>query len=1114
MKRTLIISFVLTLLSLVGANAAVAPLLNYKFADNSLLSSGKWVKISIAETGVYEISYDQLREMGFENPAGVSVFGRGGGALTFNFRNKENNQNLYQDNPEPVRVLHSNNKLLFYAVGPEDMTLSVVTSSDTNKKVTFSSEGRNIYNDDSYYFLTDSQPVTTVPQVVVDDKSEATELTTGYTYFYHECDLTQSSNGMGQLFWGEPLSVNSPLSFSFDQPYSVNQAVYLFFKLAMGQGTGGTLAVNFNNFVRSGTSLTSVSSLLRRFALDAPSVKLQINDNNVGHADLKISVDANYSSNRTLALDWVTVTCPINLEYAVGDKNFTQQYISYPVGTNTIWKCRVPDGSVAWDITGRAAAQALQIEQGYAYNRGSSISEIVVFNPKAKQKEIDSWTSMENQNLHALQTEGVEMIIFTTPELKEYADRIADAHLKYDGIKVVVVTPQQVYDEFSNGSADPKAYRAFAKMLYQSPGNPLKNVMIFGRVTPDLRNVANDNFSGSAHPTYQTLDNNIQSECLSLFDYYGIMSDYVEVTSTIQTAPISIGVGFVPVFTKEEAANVASKITEYLAKEDFSTIVNESLIVGCDGDEHLHEVQSADFASRIQDQNDYFGSRNVHHHIEFDKLSKNNAVNQFKDALSRGKLFGLYFGHAMINGLGKNDVVLGCNELLSADNKDLGFFFFAGCDLANPAKGKQGFGDMGVTRAKRGFIASICSTSQVMSNDNESLAIAFYNSLYYDKSKRLRTKTPTIGEAYAQAKDSEISNSQLSYLLIGDPAIRLPLTLGRVNMQMAAESVHPGDVVTLTGSVLDSEGQVNTDYNGYVTLKLMEPSYTVEVPVSKPKPADGSDPGNYKADMTDFRLIAVKGEVKDGRFTVALPVPEKASAYMSTAGSPVRLPVYASTYDPTNKLGCSGISSLLMAEEGTENSDPNADNNPPAIRLAYDELLQTISVSASDDVALMPGIGNGASVSLSLAGRDYVLSPDENPEIAVTNYNASVTTAHLKPGSYTVNASVRDVAGNLTNADPLHIVIVDLMKMKLVSDADLVVDQIKFNLSGNVPNDLLTLYIFDNDGRVVYSSESDQSEIICDVSDFAPGRYRAAMRHESAKGARLHSNWVEFTVID
>ena len=51
------------------------------YATQSRLATGKWVKVTIPENGVYEITYDELREMGFNNPGQVHVYGQGGARI-------------------------------------------------------------------------------------------------------------------------------------------------------------------------------------------------------------------------------------------------------------------------------------------------------------------------------------------------------------------------------------------------------------------------------------------------------------------------------------------------------------------------------------------------------------------------------------------------------------------------------------------------------------------------------------------------------------------------------------------------------------------------------------------------------------------------------------------------------------------------------------------------------------------------------------------------------------------------------------------------------------------------------------------------------------------------
>ena len=53
-----------------------------RYATQSKLATGKWVKISIPETGVYELTDAELLEMGFSDPANVRLYGAGGNRIS------------------------------------------------------------------------------------------------------------------------------------------------------------------------------------------------------------------------------------------------------------------------------------------------------------------------------------------------------------------------------------------------------------------------------------------------------------------------------------------------------------------------------------------------------------------------------------------------------------------------------------------------------------------------------------------------------------------------------------------------------------------------------------------------------------------------------------------------------------------------------------------------------------------------------------------------------------------------------------------------------------------------------------------------------------------------
>ena len=1093
-----------------SANAADIPT-KYTFAENSLLSKGHWVKITVPVTGMYEITYDQLKEMGFNDPSSVGVYGRGGADLDFNFTTSGGSR-LYKDNPQQLPVLHTGKKLVFYGTGAETVKAS---SSNKEFEVVFNRNGHSIYSDVSVYFLSDAEPVTPISTMKVDESTAVLTRTKAYSYAYYEKDLSQGTNGAGQVFYGEALAPGQPLSFDLNQQYAKDNPIYLSTRFAMGQGGYGTLSFSLNGTTwTSGTISSPSSSVMKEVETDMTTLRMAAGENGQGTGRLTFDISENYG-NKLLALDWWIGTYEIDLGMMSTDKNFTQQQLAVKSNYKDVWKIQVPKDAQVWYINDTNNPVALEISD---YNQAigassSTADELVVFNPAKQLNSITEWSEMENQNIHGLKNSGVELLIFSTTDMLPYANRIAAAHEKYDGIKCLVVTPQQIYNEFSNGKTDPMAYRAIAKMFYHNEKKPLKNVLFLGKMTGDIRNVRNASGFSESHIAYQEATTKPSEESICVMDYYGCVTDYVTFSNSLASLPISVGVGLLPISTYEEGSNVASKIEEYLSRQDYSNLVNETMLIACEGDKNLHDMQAVDYSNMMQQLLDkQYSSKYSNHLLRFDGLSNKIIKQQFKDALERGKAYSLYFGHGIDYGL--NGGKLNISDLMALDNKELTFQFMAACDLCSPDQGHQGMGDVGVTRARRGFIGSFVGTRSVMSNDNESLARTFYNSLYYKngiaQQSNLRTEPVTVGEAYAISKNNETSSSQMAFLLIGDPAITLPLALGKVQLTVKGENVQAGDLVQVTGKVLDNNSQINRSYNGYATVKLMQPAINVQLPVKYP-----IIDTYYNTDITDLRLATVKAEVKNGEFTVMIPVPEKINEFMSSSSETVSLPIYAGTYDPSTKLGCSGVASTTVGIDGADR-DPSAitDTEKPVVTLTYDNLMQTMTVEASDNVALMPGIGNGAAITFAIDGKMYNVASDNSNGVSTTYYTTSLSTAHLEAGkTHTARVFAVDLAGNKSETQTVEFTVGKIDPVKLTASSTYAIDEIEFSIEG-LGSEECVMIMTDMDGNTVYRGEASGNKIVCDISDLKPGIYRASVRHDSPKGALLYSNWVEFTVID
>ncbi|MGI6242075.1 MAG: type IX secretion system sortase PorU [Prevotella sp.] len=119
-----------------------------RYAAHSVLASGKWAKIRVPASGVYQLTDELIRKAGFTDLNKVKVYGYGG-----NLQNETLVGSELQalDDLKEVATCTVNGKRLFYAKGP------VSWSSNTATRRT-----RNPYSNYGYYFLTESDATPTI----------------------------------------------------------------------------------------------------------------------------------------------------------------------------------------------------------------------------------------------------------------------------------------------------------------------------------------------------------------------------------------------------------------------------------------------------------------------------------------------------------------------------------------------------------------------------------------------------------------------------------------------------------------------------------------------------------------------------------------------------------------------------------------------------------------------------------------------------------------------------------------------------------------------------------------------------------------------------------------
>ena len=124
------------------ANILQASSATDRYAAHSVLASGRWVKIRVPSSGIYQLSSDLVWKAGFSDINRVKIYGYGGNLQDEVLDDKT--LKALDDLPEVEQYIVGG-KHLFYAKG------SVSWSSNTAAQRT-----RNFYSDYGYYFLTES----------------------------------------------------------------------------------------------------------------------------------------------------------------------------------------------------------------------------------------------------------------------------------------------------------------------------------------------------------------------------------------------------------------------------------------------------------------------------------------------------------------------------------------------------------------------------------------------------------------------------------------------------------------------------------------------------------------------------------------------------------------------------------------------------------------------------------------------------------------------------------------------------------------------------------------------------------------------------------------------
>ena len=1088
------------------------------YATQSKLSTGKWVKISIPENGVYEITYTELREMGFTNPSKVHVYGKGGNRIS------EKLDGSATDDLNQVPILRTGNKICFYGNGPVAFTLSDYSTNPHFTRVF------NPYSQVGCYFLTeDAEPDRTPVEKVASPVSEYVNNPLSLGYFFHEYELT-SLTSTGKEMLGEDFS-RQQVFVDYHLPHLADSTIVV--QTAIAAYTTGSMFAG--SVLHSGgisdTTLYSQSSsrinqptnyVYYNFASPYAKQKL-IKPAERGQYEPIITPSADGITASIARLDYFILT--YKQENILADAPDNQLLMGYGVtrGQDRFMLPNAPSSTIVWFINNPHNPMVIPTipyndEAGTGvsfFSTAVSRSMYVAFDPAKTLKKISGYKPVENQNLHAMQVP--DFLIITTDAYLEQANRLADLHRAVDGIDVAVVTQDQVFNEFSSGTRDAMAYRLLCKMLYDRDNSKFKNLLLMGTGSFDNREIMGQ------HPddllTYQSDNSNIENTSFTSDDFFGLLDD--NSGTNIPNDKLRIGVGRITCADADEARSDVDKIVEYYANPDYGVWRNNTLVSSDSPDQGEYMFQGQGYQNQIEEDlhtgmhvstvhNSMYPRSTLEPSFAVARKTATEAKRAMSNYLKSGAYFATYVGHAGPSSFTKQNRMWITGDVARTTYPHYPIFSTACCDVAHYDNDTRGIAELMFHKRDGGAIALLTSSRMVFSSQNDRLNQYFINALFsYDR----KGVMPTLGEAYRDSKlgFTSANVNKMSFFLLGDPAMKVNYPISRFNITSVngtdmtgsqTAQITPLSRFEIKAQVVDEEGNIDTGFNGDATVSLYD-----KEKVFTTLSFFGSGDRDIYVDRP--KLAEITGHVTNGMFTGTMIAPRVTLEHLNDTLM-MLIRVYA--HKTGSDYMVNGFTKQVMMMPFNESTAIN-DNEAPVITAMYMNDAATFAdgsvvapnsvlyISASDNEGISMqsnSVANTMKLQLDGGKQSYedvvcYATADDGGKVVKIEFPVS----NLTVGLHTLTYTVSDMLGNQASRTISFVVgqgsaadlVADKMPAFLDSDNMISID-VKTELSV-LPE--MTVRITDALGRLVWMTNAGSFPVTWDMKDMNGNKVPAGL---------------------
>lgn len=864
-RRTLIL--ISALIIFVAASAQSS----HVFAPSSVLSEGQWFKIALEdkEDGIYQITYNQLRNLGITNFENVGVFGFGGHILDEDF-----SKGHIDDLPEIATYNDiANSRILFYGQG---------LISWTYKQGAGFEHTQNPYATKACYFIHEKSSESHKMEEQACGETYDEEVTTSDAHLLHELELVNIGK-TGREMYGESFTHNRSQQITFDEPL-LPGTVSLHANFVALSPTPSSFTIK-NGETEIGTTTLSGSNSEYTYAKEANLVgEFTIDTDNA--VTLRINYNAN-SSVKNAHLNYIRLEGKQSL--ALGkDKSFRLFRNTKSAGARLKYTIKDYAGSrlAVWDITDPSDTKIqVTTESGYFVASDKGLREYALLDLQGKNYHgVKVLGTVKKQNLHAV--DNADMIIVAPAGLITYAQKLADFRQEHDRMTVVVVTPEQIYNEYSSGTADATAIRLFMKQVFTDRTTGKKKdgyLLLFGDGHYDNRKIeGNPNYLIS----YETSGSLTETSSTVCDDYFGFLDDneggkkdsngnYV-----IAADIADIGIGRIPVHNAKDAEAVVNKIIAYSCNYHYGSWKNRLCFLSDDDkisdaatdspNSHMkHNDQIIDILQNQQGHKEFICQK-----IYLPAFSQAttasgtdypDARKLFLEALQQGALAVNYAGHGANNSI-THEMLMTTSKAEQLNMKNLPLWITASCDISRWDNDDDSMGEALLLNDNGGAIALISTVRVVYAQQNLSLNSAIARNLFNRKADGSRYRLGDILRAAKQSLGADYN--KLNFCLLGDPS----MTLAYPEYKMEITDIDYGEKTVLKGRVILPEtGETATGFNGLVYPTIYDAADSIT-----------ADKGLFQEPVYKFttrtkKIFMGRDMVRNGEFEFSFVTPLDAS---------------------------------------------------------------------------------------------------------------------------------------------------------------------------------------------------------------------------------------------